>query len=256
MKKDAARAREIFESLSMATDYKQTLNLPQTAFPMKADLARREPDVQKFWEEQRIYERLRETARGRPTFVLHDGPPYANGTIHLGHAINKVLKDIVVKSHSLDGYDAPYVPGWDCHGLPIEHQIEKTRGKQVSMLPPREFRQACREYALTQVEAQRVDFKRLGVMGDWDRPYMTMQPFYEAEQLRAFGADPAQRPRLQGIEAGALVPGLPLGAGRGGGRVRGPRFAGDRRALPGQGRRGPRDSASASSAPCRRPSAS
>jgi isoleucyl-tRNA synthetase len=169
----------------MAMDYKQTINLPQTDFPMKADLARREPDVQKFWEQQRIYEKLREVASGRPTFILHDGPPYANGAIHLGHAINKVLKDVVVKSRSFDGYDAPYVPGWDCHGLPIEHQIEKARGKEVKALGPREFRQACREYALSQVEAQRVDFKRLGVMGDWDHPYMTMQPSYEAEQLRA-----------------------------------------------------------------------
>jgi isoleucyl-tRNA synthetase len=170
----------------MAMDYKQTINLPQTAFPMKADLARREPDVLKFWEEQNIYGKLREVARGRPTFILHDGPPYANGTIHLGHAINKVLKDVVVKSRTLDGYDAPYVPGWDCHGLPIEHQIEKARGKEVKGLGPREFRQACREYAMSQVEVQCVDFKRLGVMGEWDRPYMTMQPFYEAEQLRAF----------------------------------------------------------------------
>jgi isoleucyl-tRNA synthetase len=171
----------------MAMDYKQTINLPETAFPMKADLARREPDVQKFWEDQNIYARLREVARGRPTFILHDGPPYANGTIHLGHAINKVLKDVVVKSRSMDGYDAPYVPGWDCHGLPIEHQIEKARGtKAVKAMEPRDFRQACREYALSQVETQRVDFKRLGVMGDWDRPYMTMQPFYEAQQLRTF----------------------------------------------------------------------
>ena len=169
----------------MATDYKHTLNLPETDFPMKADLARREPDVQKFWEQQRIYEKLRQVASGRPTFILHDGPPYANGAIHLGHAINKVLKDVVVKSRSFDGYDAPYVPGWDCHGLPIEHQIEKARGKEVKTLPPREFRKACREYALSQVEGQRVDFLRLGVMGDWDHPYMTMQPFYEAEQLRA-----------------------------------------------------------------------
>jgi isoleucyl-tRNA synthetase len=170
----------------MAMDYKHTLNLPETAFAMKADLARREPEVQKFWEQQNIYGKLREVARGRPTFILHDGPPYANGTIHLGHSINKVLKDVVVKSRTLDGYDAPYVPGWDCHGLPIEHQIEKARGKEVKALGPREFRQACREYAMSQVEVQRVDFKRLGVMGDWDRPYMTMQPFYEAEQLRAF----------------------------------------------------------------------
>ena len=114
---------------------------------MKADLARREPEMLKCWEEQRIYAKLREVARGRPTFMLHDGPPYANGAIHLGHAINKVLKDIVVKSRTLDGYDAPYVPGWDCHGLPIEHQIEKTRGKEIKKLEPRAFRQACREYA-------------------------------------------------------------------------------------------------------------
>ncbi len=167
-------------------DYKSTINLPQTDFPMKADLARREPDMLRWWEENDIYGKLREIARGRPTFILADGPPYANGAIHLGHAINKVLKDIVVKSRSLDGYDAPYVPGWDCHGLPIEHQIEKARGKEVKTLEPRAFRQACREYAMQQVDAQRTDFKRLGVMGDWDRPYMTMQPAYEAEQLRAF----------------------------------------------------------------------
>src|SRR5512138_2436049 len=169
----------------MSMDYKQTINLPQTAFPMKADLSRRERDVQKFWEEQNIHGRLRETARGRPTFILHYGPPYANGTIHLGHAINKVLKDVVVKSRGFDGYDAPYVPGWDCHGLPIEHQIEKLRGKEIKTLEPRAFRQACREYALEQVKIQREDFKRLGVMGDWDRPYMTMDSAYEAEQLRA-----------------------------------------------------------------------
>lgn len=167
-------------------DYKQTINLPQTDFPMKADLARREPEFLKRWEDGRTYARLREIAKGRPTFILQDGPPYANGSIHLGHAINKVLKDIVVKSRTMDGYDAPYVPGWDCHGLPIEHQIEKTRGKEVRSLEPRAFRQACREYALTQVIGQREDFKRLGVMGDWERPYMTMQPKYEAEQIRAF----------------------------------------------------------------------
>jgi len=167
-------------------DYKHTINLPQTGFPMKADLARREPDILKRWEEGKVYARLREIAKGRPTFILQDGPPYANGAIHLGHAINKVLKDIVVKSRSMDGYDAPYVPGWDCHGLPIEHQIEKTRGKEVKALAPREFRQACREYAMSQINGQREDFKRLGVMGDWERPYITMSPKYEAEQLRAF----------------------------------------------------------------------
>ena len=167
-------------------DYKDTLNLPRTDFPMKADLARREPDMLKWWEENAIYAKLREVSRGRPSFILADGPPYANGAIHLGHAINKVLKDIVVKSRTIDGYDAPYVPGWDCHGLPIEHQIEKTRGKEVKTLAPREFRQACRDYALEQVDGQRKDFKRLGVMGDWEHPYMTLQPGYEAEQLRAF----------------------------------------------------------------------
>src|SRR3954469_25086005 len=167
-------------------DYKQTINLPQTDFPMKADLARREPEFLQWWQEQQIYAKLRERAKGRPTFILPDGPPYANGAIHLGHAINKVLKDIVVKSRTMDGFDAPYVPGWDCHGLPIEHQIEKTRGKEIKKLEPRAFRQACREYAQEQVNGQREDFKRLGVMGDWDRPYLTMLPRYEAEQLRAF----------------------------------------------------------------------
>ncbi len=167
-------------------DYKHTINLPQTGFPMKADLARREPETLKHWEQGQVYSKLREIAKGRPTFILQDGPPYANGAIHLGHAINKVLKDIVVKSRSMDGYDAPYVPGWDCHGLPIEHQIEKTRGKEVKALAPREFRQACREYAMSQINGQREDFKRLGVMGDWDRPYITMAPKYEAEQLRSF----------------------------------------------------------------------
>ena len=167
-------------------DYKHTINLPKTDFSMKADLARREPDTLKRWEEGQVYAKLREIAKGRPKFILQDGPPYANGAIHLGHAINKVLKDIVVKSRSMDGYDAPYVPGWDCHGLPIEHQIEKTRGKEVKALAPREFRQACREYAMSQINGQREDFKRLGVMGDWDRPYITMAPKYEAEQLRSF----------------------------------------------------------------------
>lgn len=168
------------------TDYKTTINLPATDFPMKADLARREPELLKWWEDQQIYQRLRTQAKARPSFILQDGPPYANGAIHLGHAINKVLKDIVVKSRSMDGFDAPFIPGWDCHGLPIEHQIEKTRGKEVKHLEPAAFRQACRDYANEQVNGQREDFKRLGVMGDWDNPYLTMHPKFEAEQLRAF----------------------------------------------------------------------
>jgi len=167
-------------------DYKSTVNLPETAFPMKADLARREPEMLAWWEERDIYRRLREAAKGRPPFVLHDGPPYANGAIHIGHAVNKVLKDIIVKSRTLDGHDAPYVPGWDCHGLPIEHAVEKAGGKEAKLLDARAFRQKCREFALEQVDVQRRDFIRLGVMGDWSEPYLTLQPRYEAEQLRAF----------------------------------------------------------------------
>ncbi len=170
------------------TDYKSTIHLPRTDFPMKADLARREPEQLRRWEEQDIYGKLRALAKGRPRFVLEDGPPYANGAIHIGHAVNKVLKDIVVKSRTLDGYDAPYVPGWDCHGLPIEHQIEKKHGRVGQKLDARAFRAACRRFAEEQVSAQRADFQRLGVMGDWQRPYLTMQPRYEAEQLRAFAA--------------------------------------------------------------------
>ena len=171
----------------MTTDYKQTINLPRTEFPMKADLAQREPAMVRGWDERGTYAKLREIARGRPRFVLHDGPPYANGAIHIGHAVNKILKDIVVKSRSLDGFDAPYIPGWDCHGLPIEHQVEKKHGRPGQKLDARAFRAACRAFAAEQLELQRTDFKRLGVLGDWDRPYMTMAPRYEAQQLRAFG---------------------------------------------------------------------
>jgi len=167
-------------------DYKNTINLPRTDFPMKADLARREPALQAWWKERDIYGKLRAAARGRPTFILLDGPPYANGAIHIGHAVNKVLKDIVVKSRTLDGFDAPYVPGWDCHGLPIEHQVEKSEGRVGAKLDAKAFRAACRAYATRQVELQRTDFERLGVLGDWDNPYLTMAPQYEAAQLRAF----------------------------------------------------------------------
>ncbi len=169
------------------TDYKHTINLPQTEFPMKANLAQREPDMVRGWEERGVYAKLREVARGRPRFVLHDGPPYANGAIHIGHAVNKILKDIVVKSRTLDGYDSPYIPGWDCHGLPIEHQVEKKHGRPGQKLDAQAFRAACRVYAQQQLDLQRVDFKRLGVLGDWDHPYVTMDPRYEAQQLRAFG---------------------------------------------------------------------
>jgi isoleucyl-tRNA synthetase len=168
-------------------DYKNTVNLPQTDFAMKADLARREPQMLEWWESNDIYGELRRVAKGRPRFVLHDGPPYANGVIHIGHACNKILKDIIVKARTLDGYDSPYIPGWDCHGLPIELQVEKKHGRVGQKLDARAFRALCRTYAAEQVELQRRDFKRLGVMGDWERPYLTMDPKFEAQQIRALG---------------------------------------------------------------------
>jgi isoleucyl-tRNA synthetase len=181
-----ARRRAISWQRWIVADYKQTINLPNTGFPMKADLANREPAMLAAWERNGLYEKIRDVAKGRPSFVLTDGPPYANGAIHLGHAVNKILKDIIVKSRTLDGYDAPYVPGWDCHGLPIEMQVEKTHGRVGQKIDAKAFRAACREYAHKQVDAQRADFKRLGVLGDWDHPYLTMMPRFEAEQLRAF----------------------------------------------------------------------
>ncbi|MHB1870062.1 MAG: isoleucine--tRNA ligase [Steroidobacteraceae bacterium] len=169
------------------SDYKHTINLPATRFPMKADLAAREPAMVAAWDERGIYAKLRERARGRPRFVLHDGPPYANGAIHIGHAVNKILKDIIVKARTLEGFDAPYIPGWDCHGLPIELQVEKKHGRAGGKLDAAAFRAACRAFATEQVELQRRDFKRLGVLGDWERPYLTMAPRYEAQQIRALG---------------------------------------------------------------------
>jgi isoleucyl-tRNA synthetase len=165
-------------------DYKKTLNLPDTKFPMRGDLAKREPLMLKAWQERKYYERIRAARRGAPRFVLHDGPPYANGDIHLGTAVNKILKDIVVKSKTLSGFDAPYVPGWDCHGMPIEVQIEKTHGKN---LPTRETQRLCRAYAAEQIERQKKDFVRLGVLGDWYRPYLTMAYRNEADEIRALG---------------------------------------------------------------------
>jgi isoleucyl-tRNA synthetase len=165
-------------------DYKKTLNLPDTAFPMRGDLAKREPGWVEQWQQGRLYERIREAAKRRPKFILHDGPPYANGDIHIGHAVNKILKDIVVKSKTLAGFDAPYVPGWDCHGLPIEHQVEKKHGKNI---PPAQFRKLCRDYAAEQIERQKKDFIRLGVLGDWQNPYRTMDFRTEADIIRSLG---------------------------------------------------------------------
>ncbi|MCC5793742.1 MAG: isoleucine--tRNA ligase [Chromatiales bacterium] len=170
----------------MTTDYRSTVNLPRTGFPMKAGLAQREPGMLAAWESAGLYGRIREACAGRPRFVLMDGPPYANGDIHIGHAVNKVLKDMVVKAMTLSGFDAPFVPGWDCHGLPIEHQVEKKHGKVGEKLSPSEFRAACRAYAQQQVTRQRDDFRRLGILADWENPYLTLAPRFEAEQVRGF----------------------------------------------------------------------
>jgi isoleucyl-tRNA synthetase len=165
-------------------DYKNTLNLPDTPFPMRGDLAKREPVWVREWQESKVYEKIRAAVQGRPRFVLHDGPPYANGNIHLGHAINKILKDIIVKSKLLSGFDAPYVPGWDCHGMPIEREIEKQHGKNLAV---EETQSLCRAYAAKQVEQQKKDFQRLGVLGAWDAPYLTMDFRNEADEIRVLG---------------------------------------------------------------------
>ncbi len=169
------------------SDYKDTLNLPNTAFPMKANLAQREPQRLAQWAEMDLYGQMRKRAAGRPTFMLHDGPPYANGDLHVGHAVNKILKDIIVKSRALSGFDAPYVPGWDCHGLPIELNVEKKVGKPGHKVSAAEFRQKCRDYAASQVEKQREDFVRMGVLGDWENPYLTMDFPFEANIVRTLG---------------------------------------------------------------------
>src|SRR5690606_17849448 len=167
--------------------YKHTLNLPETEFPMKANLAQREPEQVKRWQEGNLYAAIRAARSGRDKFILHDGPPYANGDIHIGHAVNKILKDIIVKAKTLSGFDAPYVPGWDCHGLPIELNVEKKVGKPGVKVDANTFRNHCRQYAQSQVNNQREDFKRLGVVGDWDNPYLTMDFVTEANIIRALG---------------------------------------------------------------------
>jgi len=164
------------------TDYRSTLNLPDTPFPMRGDLPKREPGWVQEWEDKGIYKKLRDVRAGKPRFVLHDGPPYANGQIHMGHAVNKILKDMIVKARQLKGLDAIYVPGWDCHGLPIENQIEKTFGRKLSR---DEVQAKSRAYATEQIALQKEDFKRLGVLGEWDNPYLTMNPGNEADEIRA-----------------------------------------------------------------------
>ena len=169
------------------SDYKHTLNLPKTAFPMKANLAQREPKTLKRWQDNDLYGKIRAASQGRKPFILHDGPPYANGDIHIGHAVNKILKDMIVKSKTMNGFDAPYVPGWDCHGLPIELNVEKKVGKAGVKVEPSVFRTKCREYAQKQVDGQKKDFIRLGVLGDWGNPYLTMNFNNEADIIRSLG---------------------------------------------------------------------
>ncbi|MDY2946287.1 MAG: isoleucine--tRNA ligase [Mannheimia varigena] len=171
----------------MTIDYKNTLNLPETGFPMRGDLAKREPDMLKNWYDKNLYQKIRTASKGKKTFILHDGPPYANGNLHLGHAVNKILKDIIMKSKTSLGYDTPYVPGWDCHGLPIELKVEGIVGKPNEKISAAEFRQACRDYAKEQVEGQKADFIRMGILGDWDNPYLTMNFNTEANIIRTLG---------------------------------------------------------------------
>ena len=168
-------------------EYKDTLNLPHTDFPMKAGLPQREPVRLETWKKTNIYEQIRKARLGREKFILHDGPPYANGHLHCGHALNKILKDMIIKSKTMSGFDAPFVPGWDCHGLPIELNVEKKVGKVGSKVDARAFRALCREYAASQIDIQRSEFERLGVLGDWYNPYATMQFSYEANIVRALG---------------------------------------------------------------------
>ena len=168
-------------------DYKSTLNLPQTEFPMKANLPQKEPERLAWWEQERMYARIQESRQDRPLYILHDGPPYANGHIHIGHGLNKILKDIIIKSKTMDGFRVPYIPGWDCHGLPIEHQVSKQLGSKKKDLSAVELRKICREYAQKFVGIQRDEFQRLGIFGDWERPYLTMDHTYEAAIVREFG---------------------------------------------------------------------
>ncbi|MBA3461035.1 MAG: class I tRNA ligase family protein, partial [Deltaproteobacteria bacterium] len=165
--------------------YKDTVNLPETPFPMRGDLATREPEILKNWDATKLYSRIQEARNGAPTFLLHDGPPYSNGNIHYGHILNKILKDIVVKSRTMVGFRTPYVPGWDTHGLPIELAVERELADKRKSMSSADVRQACKEYALKFVDIQRAEFKRLGVLGDWDRPYLTLDAKYEGAIARA-----------------------------------------------------------------------
>ena len=176
------------------------VNLLDTTFPMRGDLPKREPVWVKEWQEKKIYQKIRAAKAGKKTFILHDGPPYANGNIHIGHSVNKILKDIIIKSKTLAGFDAPYVPGWDCHGLPIELNVEKKFGKAGHKVSAKEFRQHCRDFAIGNVENQKADFQRLDVLGDWDNPYLTMNFQQEADIIRSLGKIAANGHLHQGLK--------------------------------------------------------
>ena len=184
---------------------------------MRGDLAKREPDWVAQWQQRKLYEKIRERSSGRPKFILHDGPPYANAAIHIGHAVNKILKDVVVKSKQLPGFDAVYVPGWDCHGMPIEILVEKQHGKN---LPPKKLMEFSRAHAESQIDLQKTDFMRLGVLADWDHPYKTMDFATEAAEIRTLGKTLRERLCLSWPEAGELVFRLPFGAGGSRSRIR------------------------------------
>src|SRR5579863_4438579 len=160
-------------------DLKKTVHLPQTGFSMKANLAQLEPKLLAHWEETHLYDRIRHTRKGQPTYILHDGPPYANGNIHLGHAFNKILKDFIIKSKTMAGFDSPYIPGWDCHGLPIEIKVDGLLGSKKASMSQAEIRAECRKYAQKYVDLQSEDFQRLGILGRWEDPYLTMSAEYE-----------------------------------------------------------------------------
>ena len=182
------------------SDYKNTLNLPETGFPMRGDLAKREPEMLSRWYKEGLYQAIRQAKSGKKTFILHDGPPYANGNIHIGHSVNKILKDIIIKSKGLSGFDSPYIPGWDCHGLPIELKVEQIVGKPGEKVSAAQFREECRKYAYEQIEAQKKDFIRLGVLGDWDKPYLTMDYKTEANTIRALARIIANGHLLKGAK--------------------------------------------------------
>src|SRR3989344_5853204 len=167
-------------------NYSETVHLPKTSFPMKADLPKREPLLLEFWNKIGLYKQMVEKRRSKPKFILHDGPPYANGHIHMGHALNKILKDIIVKSKAMSGLSSPYVPGWDCHGLPIEHQRMKDLKATKHTVDRLDFRKKAAEFAMKFVQIQKEEFKRLGILGDWENPYLTLTPDYEAGILKVF----------------------------------------------------------------------